>query len=131
MSHYLEGINRIRKLCYSNQDQLDRVIGAKKYMDSHFDEALNLDHLSQDQALSKYHLHRLFKRYYGLTPRQYLIEKRIEEAKGLLKQGKSISDTCFAVGFESPSSFSLLFKRKTGYTPRAYRKKSYEKRKIR
>jgi AraC-like DNA-binding protein len=65
---------------------------------------------------------RLFKKYYGQTPRQYLIDKRIEKSKEQLKIGISVTETCFAVGFESLSSFSNLFKTKTGKSPTEFQK---------
>ncbi|OSY88583.1 hypothetical protein WH52_05730 [Tenacibaculum holothuriorum] len=111
--------------CYSNQWQLDTVIGLRNYINNNFSEKLNLDLFSRIRFVSKYHLLRLFKRYYGQTPNQYLINKRIEKAKEYIKDGLSISDTCHEVGFESLSSFNSLFKRKTGFTPRAYQKSNF------
>lgn len=78
---------------------------------------MNLDLLSRFRFVSKFHLLRLFKKHYGLTPRQYLIDKRIEKSKEQLKNGMSVTETCFAVGFESLGSFSTLFKTKTGKSP--------------
>jgi AraC-like DNA-binding protein len=61
------------------------------------------------------------------TPRQYLIDKRIETAKNILKTGQSVSDTCYSVGFGSISSFSSLFRAKTGMAPSVYRKATFDK----
>lgn len=125
MSYYQTETLRIRKICYSNQEQIDIVIETRKYIDKNFDEKISLDLLSHVQSVSKYHLLRLYKRYYGQTPKQYLIEKRIEKAKAFLIEGRSISDTCFSVGFESPSSFSLLFKKKIGLSPSEFQKSNF------
>ena len=125
MNFYKKEILRIKDDCYSNQWQLDTVIGLRNYINNNFNENLNLDLFSRIRFVSKYHLLRLFKRYYGQTPNQYLIDKRIEKAKEYLKNGLSISETCYQVGFESLSSFSSLFKRKTGFTPRAYQKSNF------
>jgi len=86
---------------------------------------LNLDLLSHVRFVSKYHLLRLFKKYYGQTPGQYLTDKRIERSKELLKQGMSVTDTCFAIGFESACSFSTLFKKRTGRTPTTFQKEQF------
>ena len=83
---------------------------------------MNLDYLSRVRFVSKYHMLRLFKRHYGITPRQYLIDKRIAKSKEQLKKGMSVTESCFAVGFESIGSFSTLFKAKTGKSPRKYQK---------
>ena len=127
MSFYQTEIERIRRICYSNQGQIQTVIGARSFIDQHYDKALNLDLLAHARFTSKFHLLRLFKRYYGLTPGQYLTDKRIERSKEYLKNGMTVAETCFAVGFESPSSFSTLFKRKTGVTPAAFQKRNFHK----
>ncbi len=110
--------------CYSNKGQLATVIGTRHYINNHFDKELNLDFLSNVRFTSKFHLLRLFKKYYGQTPKQYIIDKRIEQAKALLKKGTNITDTCFEVGFDSPSSFSTLFKSRVGLTPNEFQKRA-------
>ncbi|MDE3247139.1 MAG: AraC family transcriptional regulator [Bacteroidota bacterium] len=74
--------------------------------------------------MSKFHLLRLFRRYYGQTPKQYLIEKRLEHAKHLLATGHSASDTCYQIGFESPSAFSTLFTSRFGISPASFQKRA-------
>lgn len=125
MNLYKKEILRIKDDCYANQWQIDTVIGLKNYMDNNFSEKLNLKLFSKIRFVSKYHLLRLFKRYYGQTPNQYLIDKRIEKAKEYIKNGLSVSDTCYQVGFESLGSFSTLFKRKTGLSPSQYQKRNF------
>lgn len=127
MTFYQKEINRIKGICYSNQEQIQTVIGTRSYIENNFDKKLNLDLLSHIRFTSKFHLLRLFKKYYGQTPKQYLIDKRIEQSKNYLKMGRSVSDTCYSVGFETPSSFSTLFKSKTGLTPSEYQKSNFHK----
>lgn len=122
MTFYQSEINRIRNICYSNRGQIDTVIGTRNFINNNFEKELNLDLLAHIRFTSKFHLLRLYKKYYGQTPYQYLIEKRIEISKENLKNGMSVTDTCYAVGFESPSSFSTLFKSKTGFTPIQFQK---------
>lgn len=112
MTFYETELKRIKQICYSNDKQIKTVIDIKNYIDRHYDIDLNLDFLSYSMFVSKYHLLRLFKKYYGITPRQYLIDKRIEKSKEKLKNNLSVTETCFAVGFESLGSFSVLFKNK-------------------
>lgn len=125
MNLYKKEISRIKDDCYSNQWQIDTIIGLRNYIDINFNEKLNLTLFSRIRFVSKFHLLRLFKRYYGQTPNQYLIDKRIEKSKEFIRNGLSVSDTCYEVGFESLGSFSTLFKRKTGFTPRAYQKSNF------
>ena len=122
MTLYESEIKRIRSIVYSNQGQIDTVIATRNYIDNNYDTDLNLNLLSHIRFVSKFHLLRLFTKYYGQTPKQYLTDKRIEKSKEYLKKGKNITETCFAVGFESPSSFSTLFKNRTGLTPTEFQK---------
>lgn len=125
MSFYQQELSRIKDERYSKKWQIDTVIGTRNYIDNNFGNDLNLDLLSHISYTSKYHLIRLFKKYYGQTPIQYLTDKRIKESKKFLKNGNSATETCFAVGFESPSTFSNLFKRKTGYTPTEFQQEQF------
>lgn len=124
MTFYERQIKQLESKVYANQYQLHTVIATRNYILNHFDKELNLDLLAHIRFTSKFHLLRLFKRYYGQTPGQYLIDIRIEKSKAMLKNGDSVSDACFAVGFYSPSSFSTLFKSRTGLTPSEFQKKS-------
>jgi len=122
MTFYEKEIARIREEIYSNNGQLSTVIGTRHFIVNNLYKQVNLDLLAQTQFTSKFHLLRLFRRYYGQTPKQYLTEKRIEKAKELLQKDLTITSVCFEVGFESPCSFSTLFKARTGQTPAAYKK---------
>ncbi len=122
MTFYEKEIHRIGRIVYANQSQIDAIIRTRHFLENNYEADLNLEMLSSTQSISKYHLLRLFKKYYGLTPAQYVIDKRIEKAKEHLVDGMSVTETCFAVGFESLGSFSTLFKRKTGKSPYKYQK---------
>jgi AraC-like DNA-binding protein len=124
MNFYQTEMNRIRGTLFSNEVQLETVIRIRNFIEDNFEKELNLNLLSRTQHTSKFHLLRLFKRYYGLTPKQYLISKRIAASKSSLKKGMPVAETCFSVGFESPCSFSTLFKSKTGLTPVEFQKRA-------
>ena len=97
-----------------------RLVQAKLFIDDHYAEQIDLDNISDEAYFSKFHFIRLFKKIYGRTPHQYQVYLRIEKAKELLKADHAVSETCYAVGFESLGSFSGLFKRITGSTPSAF-----------
>jgi len=130
MTLYEREINRINNVIYSNQEQIETVIGVRNDIDNNYDKNLNLDLLSRFRFVSKFHLLRLFKKHYGLTPRQYLIDKRIEKSKEQLKNGMSVTETCFAVGFESLGSFSTLFKTKIGKSPSEFQNEQLSRSKL-
>lgn len=124
MTYYLKEITRIKNNCYSNTAQLDTVIATRHFIENNFDKELNLKLLSHIRFKSKFHLLRLYKRYYGQTPKQFLIDKRIKIAKQLLAKGMGVTETCFDIGFDSPSSFSTLFKARVGLSPAEFQKRA-------
>jgi len=97
-----------------------RIVQAKLYIDDHYGDSIDLNNIADESYFSKFHFIRAFKNTYGKTPHQYLIYVRIEKACELLKTGIPVSEVCYAVGFESLSSFSGLFKRMVGLSPSAY-----------
>jgi len=97
-----------------------RIVQAKLFIDNHYHKQIDLDNIADEALFSKFHFIRLFKDIYGKTPHQYLIGVRIERAMQSLRSGTPVSDTCYAVGFESLSSFSKLFKRQAGLAPSTY-----------
>ncbi len=122
MTFYEQKLRSLQSTLYKNQEQIDAIIAVRNDITSKSETDLNLDQLSKTHLISKFHLIRLFKKYYGLTPRQYLINVRIEKSKALLQKRVSVTETCFAVGFTSLGSFSVLFKTRTGKAPAQYRK---------
>jgi AraC-like DNA-binding protein len=100
-----------------------RVVQAKLFIDVHFGENMDLDNISDEAHFSKFHFIRLFKNIYGKTPYQYLTSVRIENAKRLLEKEISVTETCFAVGFDSVTSFTGLFKRHTKLSPSVYQQR--------
>lgn len=124
MTFYSDEIKRIKKALYPHDDLTKQVIAAKLYIHKHFPDKIGLNEMASKAHVSKFHFIRLFKKYYGRTPNQYLQETRIENAKKLLQKGKSIDDVCAAIGFTSKTSFINLFKRLTGTTPFLYQKRN-------
>ena len=73
-------------------------------------------------GLSPYHFHRMFKRAFGETPMQCLQARRLDAARRLLSSSdRPVTLICFDVGFESLGSFSWLFRRRFGLSPRRFR----------
>lgn len=97
-----------------------RVMLAMSFIESNFAEKISLNDIALEACLSKYHLIRMFKEVNGMTPHQYLTLVRVQRAKQLLHKDRSVSEVCAMVGFESISSFSLLFKKQAGVSPSIY-----------
>lgn len=99
---------------------------SKAFMESHHAESIDLDDLAKAAFMSRFHYIRVFKQLYGVTPRSYLRDMRISKAKLYLKQGRTITDVCLAVGYESVATFSNTFKKCTGMSPREYQERNRE-----
>lgn len=98
-----------------------RIVQAKRLMDERFMEPIDGELISGEAAFSRSHFIRLFKQVYGVVPRVYLSDLRLERARQLLDDGVSVTEACFTVGFRSLPTFSRAFKRRTGSAPAAYR----------
>jgi AraC-like DNA-binding protein len=116
-TYYRQQIEKLTNELYPREDLVERIIGAKQFIDRHYTDNLDLDVICKKACVSKYHFIRLFKNIYGCTPHQYLIEVRIKKAKELIRSGMTVRGACFAVGYDSVTSFSTLFKRMTGSAP--------------
>ncbi len=98
-------------------------------IDAQLDQPLDLQAMARTAHFSRFHFLRAFRRRFHETPHQYLTRKRIERAKELLANSEySITDICFACGFESLGSFSTLFHKITGWSPSIYRARVWEQR---
>jgi AraC-like DNA-binding protein len=99
--------------------KLRRVV---EFIDGHVDQALRLEQLAAVAGVSPYHFHRLFKKSTGQTPHQYLLQKRIERAKTLLRQPElPLIEVAAHVGYADQSHFATAFRQATSMTPRTYR----------
>ena len=105
----------------------ERLCRARRFIDECYDLPLDLNEISKQACLSRYHFLRLFRDTFDTTPHQYLIQRRIEKAKELLRvRSLSVTDVCFEVGFESLGSFSSLFRKCVGDAPVNYRKREMD-----
>ncbi len=99
-----------------------RLARARRLIDECYHLPLDLEQISSEACLSRFHFLRLFRRAFNKTPHQYLTQRRIERAKELLSSsGLTVTDVCFEVGFESLGSFSSLFHKHVGQPPITYR----------
>lgn len=90
-------------------------------MDREFARPLDVPTMARAALMSPAHFARRFRAVYGETPYAYLMTRRIERAKALLRSGSSVTDACMAVGCTSLGSFSSRFSEIVGQTPSQYR----------
>jgi AraC-like DNA-binding protein len=99
---------------------------ARDLMDREYARPLNVAALARAALMSTAHFSRQFRATYGETPYAYLMTRRIERAKALLRLDElSVTDVCTAVGCTSLGSFSARFTQLVGETPTAYRARDH------
>ncbi|NGN65019.1 helix-turn-helix transcriptional regulator [Streptomyces sp. A7024] len=95
-------------------------------MDRDYAEPLDVPALAREALMSAGHFQRSFRAAYGETPYSYLMTRRIERAKTLLRRGDlSVTEVCMEVGCTSLGSFSARFTQLVGETPSAYRERDH------
>ena len=105
------------------EPDLELIKRAKYIFNVDYSGKINLNNISKKLGISKNHLIRIFKKYTGTTPVQYIAKIRVDEAKKLLSEGeRSIIEVAYESGFKSLSNFYKCFKEHTGYTPNKHRK---------
>lgn len=103
-------------------DELTLLRRARDRMDREYAQPLDVPALARGALMSTAHFSRQFREAYAETPWSYLMTRRIERAKALLRWGDvSVTDACFEVGYTSLGSFSARFTELVGETPSAYR----------
>ncbi|KKA15842.1 AraC family transcriptional regulator [Sinorhizobium meliloti] len=94
---------------------------ARDYLVENYTHDIGLEELAKLAGLSRAHLIRAFRKEFHITPHAFLTDKRVREAKALLRRGWSAADTAYHCGFADQAHFSRHFKARTGVTPGAYR----------
>jgi AraC family transcriptional regulator len=99
----------------------------ERYVEEHLEQGPTVAEMAEIVELSPYHFAREFKRATGLSPHQFLTERRIDRAKSLLAEtGLPIAEIGLIVGFSSQSHFTRLFRKLTSVTPNAFRRTGIE-----
>lgn len=108
-------------------DDLVRLRRARDLMDRHYAEPLDVPAMARVALMSPGHFSRSFRAAFGETPYSYLMTRRIERAKALLRRGDlTVTEVCVAVGCTSLGSFSSRFTELVGESPSAYRARSHD-----
>ena len=108
-------------------EDLVRLRRARDRMDREYARPLDVPALARTALMSPGHFSRSFRAAFGETPYSYLMTRRIERAKALLRRGDlTVTEVCFEVGCTSLGSFSSRFSELVGESPSAYRARPHD-----
>lgn len=123
LQHYSTRRSLVQECSYGlSQSKLTIV---EDYIDRHLSTDLSLYNIAEQVGMSQSHFSRLFKQSTGLSPWQYVIQRRVELAKQLLrKEELTIEKISDRLGFASHSQFTIFFQKYTSISPKKYRQQS-------
>lgn len=101
---------------------LQRLVRARDLARERYADDLTVSDLAREAGLSRAHFLRSFAEVFGVTPHEYLLQVRLEQARRALARGDSVTETCMNIGFSSLGSFSRTFAARVGASPRAWQR---------
>ena len=115
---YLVGkLFELFSILFDNKRKSNYAENVKNYIVTCYNSKITLEQIASSLNLNKRYLNRVFKNYFGITIKQYLIKTRMKEAIRLLKKGYLIKQAAFMTGYEDPFVFSRAFKDYYGFPP--------------
>ena len=105
---------------------LSKFIGVFDYIDKHIGESIQLSDLANLMFMNKVYFSNLFKKTFGISPQQYIQQKKLDRARMLLADHTlSIANIASELYFYDPAAFTAFFKKHTGMTPKEFRATLY------
>lgn len=105
------------KIC---ADENPKIESAIKYIHENYSRRICNEDIATELHIDTRYLIRLFTKYMGMPPYQYLTQYRIERGLELMRNGKTVTETAFLCGYQSENAFRIAFKRVMGCSPKAY-----------
>ena len=106
-------------------DSFVRLCQAREALTEVREHPMSIQEVAREARLSPFHFIRQFEAVFGITPHQFRIQARLDQAKILLAKGElSVTEVCMEVGMSSLGSFSDLFARHVGEAPSNYRRRA-------
>ena len=114
----------LKKQLSSKMDRKILLLKIEKYLRDNFNRPISTKQLGETFGLVPSYLSKLYRDHYGLSPKDFLTELRIERAKTLILESEHffVRDVAALVGYDDPLHFSKLFRKATGYSPSEYRR---------
>jgi AraC-like DNA-binding protein len=104
----------------------ENMLYVRTFMDENFNQKISIEELAEMAGYSYDHFRHLFKKKFGVSPIKYLLEKRLETARNLLRYSTlSVTAIAMECGFSNDAQFSMIFKREIGETPSDFRRNGY------
>lgn len=100
-----------------------RIDGVYQYIEANYHQKLDVNKIAEQAYLTTAAFCRFFKKNTKMTFTDFVNQYRINQAKNFLLQNKSVSETCYSVGFENISYFNKLFKKNVGENPSGFKKR--------
>ncbi|HMB94533.1 MAG TPA: AraC family transcriptional regulator, partial [Tepidisphaeraceae bacterium] len=121
----------VRPIDFQADNEVARLIPAMKFMREHFQRGPTLVEIAKTVHLSPFHFHRRFTELLGITPKHFLLDCQIEQAKrDLLERQKDLVKIATECGFAHQSHFTSRFKQATGLTPTRWRRMATETKRV-
>ncbi len=117
----------LRPSDFQADNELSRLVPAIKFMETEFHRGPTLGEIAKQVHLSPFHFHRRFTELLGITPKHFLLDCQIDQAKQqLLSREKDLAEIATECGFAHQSHFTSRFKQATGLTPTRWRRFALE-----
>lgn len=115
----LQSVPSLRSV--TRKDLLRRITKGKEFIDAQFTNSINILSVANESNISEYHFYRLFKVFFGMSPKQYIVEKRMMYALSKLKKGNlTVTQIAIDSGFSDIHAFSKSFKNYFGVSPSSF-----------
>lgn len=120
MPGYIDGMNEMN-LTRASEDY-DRIGKAIEFVEANFKSQPSLEEIAQSAHLSKYHFQRMFKRWVGISPTQFMQFLTLDYTKKRLAESRNVLDTSYDAGLSGPGRLHDLFVNFEAMTPGEYKR---------